>query len=75
VVGFFNLKNLELLDLSSNTLSNNILQTIRTMTSLKTLSLQNCSLSGQLPTAQGKVDDSYPLSKLYPLETQSFNFS
>uniref|UniRef100_A0A6N2KHN0 Uncharacterized protein n=1 Tax=Salix viminalis TaxID=40686 RepID=A0A6N2KHN0_SALVM len=39
--GFLNLKNLELLDLSDNTLnSNSIIQTIGTMTSLKTLTLQ-----------------------------------
>ncbi|KAB5514759.1 hypothetical protein DKX38_028665 [Salix brachista] len=51
---FLNLKNLELLDLSYNTLNNsNIFQTIGTMTSLKTLTLQNCSLNGQLPTSQG----------------------
>ncbi|KAG5226227.1 receptor protein [Salix suchowensis] len=47
---FLNLKNLELLDMSSSTLnSNNIFQTIRTMTSLKTLWLPSCSLNGQLP--------------------------
>uniref|UniRef100_A0A6N2KGX9 Uncharacterized protein n=1 Tax=Salix viminalis TaxID=40686 RepID=A0A6N2KGX9_SALVM len=52
--GFLNLKNLELLDLSYNTLnSSNIFQTIGMMTSLKTLTLQNCSLNGQLPTSQG----------------------
>ncbi|KAB5514753.1 hypothetical protein DKX38_028659 [Salix brachista] len=48
---FLNLKNLELLDLSYNTLnSSNIFQTIRIMTSLKTLRLWDCSLNGQLPT-------------------------
>uniref|UniRef100_A0A6N2KVK0 Uncharacterized protein n=1 Tax=Salix viminalis TaxID=40686 RepID=A0A6N2KVK0_SALVM len=48
---FLNLKNLELLDLSFNTLnSSNIFQTIRTMTSLKTLKLWGCNLNGQLPT-------------------------
>uniref|UniRef100_A0A6N2KHP6 Uncharacterized protein n=1 Tax=Salix viminalis TaxID=40686 RepID=A0A6N2KHP6_SALVM len=48
---FLNLKNLELLDLSGNTLnSSKIFQTIRTMTSLKTLRLWDCSLNGQLPT-------------------------
>ncbi|KAB5514761.1 hypothetical protein DKX38_028667 [Salix brachista] len=51
--GFLNLKNLELLDLSSNTLnSRNIFQTIGKMTSLKTLMLRDCSLNGQLPTSQ-----------------------
>ncbi|KAB5514768.1 hypothetical protein DKX38_028674 [Salix brachista] len=49
--GFLNLKNLELLDMSYSTLNNNnIFQTIRTMTSLKTLRLRGCSLNGQLPT-------------------------
>ena len=62
MVGFFNLKNLEYLDLSDNTLDNNILQTIGTMTSLKTLSLSSCKLNSQIPTTQGKVDDSYSLS-------------
>uniref|UniRef100_A0A6N2N073 Uncharacterized protein n=1 Tax=Salix viminalis TaxID=40686 RepID=A0A6N2N073_SALVM len=48
---FLNLKNLELLDLSYNTLnSTNNFQTIGTMTSLKILSLQGCRLNGQLPT-------------------------
>ncbi|KAG5226230.1 LRR receptor serine/threonine-protein kinase [Salix suchowensis] len=48
---FLNLKNLELLDLSFNTLnSSNIFQTIVRMTSLKTLRLAGCSLNGQLPT-------------------------
>jgi len=61
VVGFFNLKNLKLLDLSSNTLNNNIFQAIGAMTSLKTLRLQNCSLNGQLPITQGKVDNAYSL--------------
>ncbi|KAB5514757.1 hypothetical protein DKX38_028663 [Salix brachista] len=57
VLGFVNLKNLELLDLSYNTLnSSNIFQTIGTMTSLKTLTLQGCSLNGQLPTSQGLCD-------------------
>ncbi|KAG5226259.1 receptor protein [Salix suchowensis] len=51
VASFLNLKNLELLDLSSNTLnSSNIFQTIGTMTCLKTLWLAMCSLNGQLPT-------------------------
>ncbi|KAB5514821.1 hypothetical protein DKX38_028727 [Salix brachista] len=49
--GFLNLKNFELLDMSGSTLnSSNIFQTIRTMTSLKTLMLEGCSLNGQLPT-------------------------
>ncbi|KAB5514750.1 hypothetical protein DKX38_028656 [Salix brachista] len=51
---FLNLKNLELLDMSYNTLnSSNIFQAIGTMTSLKTLRLLYCSLNGQLPTSQG----------------------
>ncbi|KAG5226253.1 LRR receptor serine/threonine-protein [Salix suchowensis] len=51
ILGFFNLKNLELLDLSDNTLnSNNIFQTIGMMTTLKILRLQGCSLNDQLPT-------------------------
>uniref|UniRef100_A0A6N2KLL8 Leucine-rich repeat-containing N-terminal plant-type domain-containing protein n=1 Tax=Salix viminalis TaxID=40686 RepID=A0A6N2KLL8_SALVM len=49
--GFLNLKNLELLDMSYSTLnSSSIFQTIGTMTSLKTLWLEGCSLNGQLPT-------------------------
>uniref|UniRef100_A0A6N2MEB8 Disease resistance R13L4/SHOC-2-like LRR domain-containing protein n=1 Tax=Salix viminalis TaxID=40686 RepID=A0A6N2MEB8_SALVM len=54
---FLNLKNLELLDLSYNTLnSSNIFQTIGTMTSLKILNLSSCSLNGQLPTSQGFIN-------------------
>ncbi|KAB5514765.1 hypothetical protein DKX38_028671 [Salix brachista] len=49
--GFLNLKNLEHLDMSDSTLnSSSIFKTIGTMTSLKTLWLQGCSLNGQLPT-------------------------
>ncbi|KAJ6958597.1 hypothetical protein NC653_040295 [Populus alba x Populus x berolinensis] len=51
--GFLDLKNLEYLDLSFNTLNYSIFQTIRTMTSLKTLMLLTCNLNGQLPTTQG----------------------
>nr|TKR90058.1 hypothetical protein D5086_0000237060 [Populus alba] len=51
--GFLDLKNLEYLDLSYNTLNNIIFQTIRTLTSLKTLILEDCSLNGQIPTTQG----------------------
>ncbi|KAI5557667.1 hypothetical protein BDE02_18G119300 [Populus trichocarpa] len=54
--GFLNLKNLEYLDLSDNTLDNNILQTIGMMTSLKTLSLSSCKLNSQIPTTQGLCD-------------------
>ncbi|KAL9339855.1 hypothetical protein Peur_068870 [Populus x canadensis] len=54
--GFLDLKNLEYLDLSSNTLNYNIFQAIGTMTSLKTLILEGCSLNGQIPTAQGFLD-------------------
>ncbi|KAJ6950968.1 receptor-like protein 9b [Populus alba x Populus x berolinensis] len=50
---FLDLKNLEYLDLSYNTLNNIIFQTIRTMTSLKTLKLEDCSLNDQIPTTQG----------------------
>nr|XP_034906219.1 receptor-like protein 14 [Populus alba] len=53
---FLDLKNLEYLDLSYNTLNNSIFQTIRTMTSLKTLMLQSCNLNGQLPTTQDFLD-------------------
>ncbi|KAB5514762.1 hypothetical protein DKX38_028668 [Salix brachista] len=57
VLGIINLKNLELLDLSYNTLnSSNIFQTIGTMTYLKTLRLQVLSLKGQLPTSQDFID-------------------
>jgi hypothetical protein len=62
MTGFLDLKNLEYLDLSFNTLDNNILQSIGMMTSLKTLSLQRCRLNGRIPTTQGKVDGSYSLS-------------
>ncbi|KAJ6857687.1 hypothetical protein NC651_039184 [Populus alba x Populus x berolinensis] len=62
--GLLNPKNLEYLDLSFNTLNNNIFQAIRTMTSLKTLKLQNCSLNGQLPIAQGLYDLNH-LQELY----------
>uniref|UniRef100_A0A6N2KGZ9 Uncharacterized protein n=1 Tax=Salix viminalis TaxID=40686 RepID=A0A6N2KGZ9_SALVM len=49
--GFLNLKNLELFDMSYSTLnSSNIFKTIGTMTSLKTLMLNDCSLNGQLST-------------------------
>jgi Leucine-rich repeat (LRR) protein len=61
VAGFYNLKNLEYLDLSYNTLNNSIFQAIGTMTSLKTLYLWSCSINGEIPTAQGKVNDSYSL--------------
>ncbi|XP_073262295.1 cuscuta receptor 1-like isoform X3 [Populus alba] len=54
--GFLDLKNLEYLDLSYSTLNNSIFQTIRTMTSLKTLMLRSCNLNGQLPTTQGFLD-------------------
>ncbi|KAG5226228.1 LRR receptor serine/threonine-protein [Salix suchowensis] len=57
IFDFLNLKNLEVLDLSYNTLnSSNIFQTIRTMTSLKTLSFVGCNLNGQLATALGLCD-------------------
>ncbi|KAJ6950964.1 hypothetical protein NC651_004588 [Populus alba x Populus x berolinensis] len=62
--GFLNLKNLEYLDLSSNTFDNNILQSIGTMTSLKTLILMSCKLDGQIPRAQGLCDLNH-LQKLY----------
>uniref|UniRef100_A0A6N2KFR2 Uncharacterized protein n=1 Tax=Salix viminalis TaxID=40686 RepID=A0A6N2KFR2_SALVM len=69
-VRIINLKNLELLDLSDNTLnSNNIFQTIGTMTSLKTLRLWGCSLNGQLPT--GLCD----LNHLRELDIDSNNLS
>ncbi|KAJ6915022.1 receptor-like protein 15 isoform X3 [Populus alba x Populus x berolinensis] len=51
--GFLDLKKLEYLDLSYNTLSNNIFQAIEMMTSLKTLYLRSCKLDGRIPTAQG----------------------
>ncbi|KAI5593857.1 hypothetical protein BDE02_03G038300 [Populus trichocarpa] len=54
--GFLDLKNLEYLDLSSNTLNNSIFQAIRMMTSLKTLILRSCKLDGQIPIAQGFLD-------------------
>nr|TKR85258.1 hypothetical protein D5086_0000249240 [Populus alba] len=51
--GFLDLNNLEYLELSFNTLNNNIFQAIRTMTSLKTLILQSCKLDGRISTTQG----------------------
>ncbi|KAB5514755.1 hypothetical protein DKX38_028661 [Salix brachista] len=72
VLAFLNLKNLELLDLSYNTLnSSNIFQTIGTMTSLKTLTLQVCSLNGQLPISQGLCD----LNHLQELDISSNDLS
>ncbi|KAB5514854.1 hypothetical protein DKX38_028760 [Salix brachista] len=69
---FLNLKNLELLDLSYNTLnSSNIFQTIGMMTSLKTLSFSGCSLNGQLATAQGLCD----LNHLQELDISSNDLS
>jgi Leucine-rich repeat (LRR) protein len=59
MAGFLDLKNLEYLDLSGNTLDNKIFQAIRMMTSLKTLILWSCKLGGRIPTAQGKVTNSY----------------
>ncbi|KAB5514262.1 hypothetical protein DKX38_028168 [Salix brachista] len=54
---FLNLTNLEFLDMSGSTFnSGSIFQAIGTMTSLKTLNLQDCSLNGQLPTAHGLCD-------------------
>ncbi|KAG5226194.1 LRR receptor serine/threonine-protein kinase [Salix suchowensis] len=65
--GFVNLKNFELLDLSYNTLnSSNIFQTIGTMTSLKTLTLWDCSLNGQLLTSQELDISSNDLSGFLP---------
>jgi hypothetical protein len=64
MAGFLNLKNLEYLDLERSSLDNSIFHTIGTMTSLKILYLTDCSLNGQIPTAQGKVDDSYSLFRL-----------
>ncbi|KAJ6932490.1 receptor-like protein 1 [Populus alba x Populus x berolinensis] len=54
--GFLDLKNLEYLDLSSNTLNNSIFQAIRMITSLKTLILHSCKLDGRIPIAQGLCD-------------------
>eukprot|EP00258_Populus_trichocarpa_P039909 XP_024455928.1 receptor-like protein 15 [Populus trichocarpa] len=51
--GFLDLKNLEYLDLSYNTLNNSIFQAIGTMTSLRTLILHSCRLDGRIPTTQG----------------------
>ncbi|XP_061950961.1 receptor-like protein 45 [Populus nigra] len=70
--GLLNPKNLEYLDLSSNTL-NNIFQVIGTMTSLKTLRLQNCNLNGQLPTAQGLCDLNH-LKELYMYDNDLSGF-
>ncbi|RQO87819.1 hypothetical protein POPTR_003G041700v4 [Populus trichocarpa] len=53
--GFLDLKNLEYLDLSYNTLNNSIFQAIKMMTSLKTLILQSCKLDGRT-IAQGLCD-------------------
>ncbi|KAB5514265.1 hypothetical protein DKX38_028171 [Salix brachista] len=70
--GFLNLKNLELCDLSYNTLnSSNIFQTIGTMTYLKNLRLQGCSFNGQLPISQGLCD----LNHLRELDISSNDLS
>uniref|UniRef100_A0A6N2KNT5 Leucine-rich repeat-containing N-terminal plant-type domain-containing protein n=1 Tax=Salix viminalis TaxID=40686 RepID=A0A6N2KNT5_SALVM len=47
------LKNLQKLDLSSSTLDNSLLQTIGRITTLKSLKLNGCRLSGNIPIAQG----------------------
>ncbi|KAL9387905.1 hypothetical protein Peur_021029 [Populus x canadensis] len=62
--GFLDLKNLEYLDLSYNTLNNSIFQAIRMMTSLKTLILHSCKLDGRIPIAQGLCDLNH-LQELY----------
>ncbi|KAJ6957666.1 hypothetical protein NC653_039588 [Populus alba x Populus x berolinensis] len=51
--GLLDLKNLEYLDLSFNTLNNSFFQAIKMMTSLKTLILWSCKLDGRIPTTQG----------------------
>uniref|UniRef100_A0A3N7ERQ6 Leucine-rich repeat-containing N-terminal plant-type domain-containing protein n=1 Tax=Populus trichocarpa TaxID=3694 RepID=A0A3N7ERQ6_POPTR len=60
---FLDLKNLEYLDLSSNTLNNNIFQAIRMMNSLKTLILMGCKLDGRIPIAQGKCRFEFQYSR------------
>ncbi|KAI9401087.1 hypothetical protein POPTR_001G063300v4 [Populus trichocarpa] len=71
--GFLDLKNLEYLDLSSNTLNNSIFQAIGTMTSLITLKLEGCSLNGQIPRTQGNEifaeEDDHNLSPNFQLES------
>uniref|UniRef100_A0A2K2BTC8 Uncharacterized protein n=1 Tax=Populus trichocarpa TaxID=3694 RepID=A0A2K2BTC8_POPTR len=71
ILGFRDLKNLEYLDLSYNTLNNSIFQAIGTMTSLKTLRLQSCNLNGQLPTTQGLCD----LNHLQELDMSDNDFN
>ena len=48
-----NLRNLEVLDLSSNNLSSSILQIVEMMTSLKALSLRSNGINGSQPVVQG----------------------
>ncbi|XP_073266193.1 cuscuta receptor 1 isoform X2 [Populus alba] len=47
------LKNLEELDLSLSTVDNSFLQTVRKITTLKSLRLNGCRLNGSIPKAQG----------------------
>lgn len=56
IVALPSLKNLQKLDLSSSTLDNSFLQTIGRITTLKSLKLNGCRLSGNIPIAEGKSD-------------------
>eukprot|EP00257_Ricinus_communis_P022914 XP_015582776.1 receptor-like protein 13 isoform X1 [Ricinus communis] len=51
--GFPILRNLQHLHLDLSTLNNSFLQSIGTLTSLKTLSLTQCGLTGTIPSTQG----------------------
>ncbi|XP_034893123.1 cuscuta receptor 1 [Populus alba] len=53
------LKNLQKLDLSSSTLDNSFLQTIGRITTLKSLKLNGCRLSGNIPIAEGLCELKY----------------
>jgi len=47
------LANLEKLDLSTNAFNVSILETIGSLTSLKTLYIWNCGMRGRIPSRQG----------------------
>ncbi|KAK8550169.1 hypothetical protein V6N12_038896 [Hibiscus sabdariffa] len=62
------LKNLETLDLSSNSLGNNILSQLAGFTSLKSLRLQDCGLKGSIDMSE--VGNLRNLKELYVMENE-----
>ncbi|KAK8972896.1 hypothetical protein V6N11_057402 [Hibiscus sabdariffa] len=62
------LKNLETLDLSSNSLGNNILSQLAGFTSLKSLRLQDCGLKGSIDMSE--VGNLRNLKELYVVENE-----